>query len=297
MFLVTFEITVLAGLIIVLCLVSYAGAKVHDPMSNCEDFSALLSVQNGSAAKNSKQSAEIQSSNWTVELTVSDQQSSFTRVFGGNDGATEGYDSGLDIISPPPGFAYYAYFFIAQFPYYLHTDIKNWSEQNEVEAQWNLKIINAAGKTTTVSWDPSVLPPYGNFLLETDSSVNMRILDVFTTTGNAEIKIKYVPSTAIKPVPESNCYHYIFYQNYPNPFNAVTNFRYVISSPDHTTIEIYNCQGQRVRSLLNTYQAAGSHEVNWDGLMDSGGIAPSGEYFVRFISGQFNSVKSLVFLK
>ena len=47
-------------------------------------------------------------------------------------------------------------------------------------------------------------------------------------------------------------------QNYPNPFNPVTTLSYDLPENGHVSITIFDIAGKRVKTLVNTYQLAGS---------------------------------------
>jgi len=57
---------------------------------------------------------------------------------------------------------------------------------------------------------------------------------------------------------------YRLYQNSPNPFNDQTTIRYRIANTCFVTVKIYNLSGQEAASLINRYQTAGYHTLNWD---------------------------------
>jgi len=84
---------------------------------------------------------------------------------------------------------------------------------------------------------------------------------------------------------------FTLYPNYPNPFNPQTRIRYVLHNDNRTTIEIYNQQGVRVRTLVNEEQRAGEHEMIWDGRDDTGKEMSSGVYICRIRAG--DAVQSL----
>ena len=48
------------------------------------------------------------------------------------------------------------------------------------------------------------------------------------------------------------------------------------------TLEIYDVLGRRVAKLIDGYQAAGHHDVQWDSRDDKGLPVTSGLYFGRF---------------
>ncbi|MCH8558772.1 MAG: hypothetical protein LAT84_13170, partial [Balneolia bacterium] len=54
-------------------------------------------------------------------------------------------------------------------------------------------------------------------------------------------------------------------QNYPNPFNPVTQIQYALPESGEVRIEVFNVNGQRVAVLANGQQAAGRHQVSFDG--------------------------------
>lgn len=73
-------------------------------------------------------------------------------------------------------------------------------------------------------------------------------------------------------------------QNTPNPFNAETVIEASTLSP-RARIDIFNLQGQRVRSLP---LAPSSNRVTWDGTDDSGRHVASGVYIYRLQEGTKN---------
>jgi len=107
-------------------------------------------------------------------------------------GKSIGYDDGIDVLIAPPGMTYYAYFEIAQFPNFLDTDIRAWNSPYQTDIDWILKVINATGKTSTLSWNPSNLPPQGTFTLEgINNPVDMRTQSSISFNGDKTLTIKY----------------------------------------------------------------------------------------------------------
>jgi len=72
--------------------------------------------------------------------------------------------------------------------------------------------------------------------------------------------------------------------NYPNPFNPSTTLRIDLPSAARVEVTVYNMLGQRIRRLVRSPVAQGSHEVSWDGQDDHGRIVPSGIYLVNFVA-------------
>jgi hypothetical protein len=75
----------------------------------------------------------------------------------------------------------------------------------------------------------------------------------------------------------------ILKQNFPNPFYPKTTIRYKLPADGNISLIIYNLAGRKVLSLVDSYKAAGSHEVNWDGKDSRGNRLASGIYIYRIV--------------
>ena len=73
---------------------------------------------------------------------------------------------------------------------------------------------------------------------------------------------------------------YILNQNYPNPFNPETTINYYLPSSNFIKLNIYNIEGQKVKTLYNGYSDFGYHQINWDGKNDNNSSLPSGVYIL-----------------
>ncbi len=86
-------------------------------------------------------------------------------------------------------------------------------------------------------------------------------------------------------------------QNYPNPFNPITAISYSLPKASAVTLEIYNVLGQKVKTLVDSYQGAGQYEVLWDATDYNGNRVSSGLYFYRMNAGDFTKTKKMLLLK
>ncbi len=91
--------------------------------------------------------------------------------------------------------------------------------------------------------------------------------------------------------------NYTVGQNSPNPFNPETSISYGLPTATKVSIRIYNVMGQLVRTLVDEYQAAGTHEVIWNGTTDTGSKVASGIYFYRFETADFQKTVKMTMLK
>jgi hypothetical protein len=86
--------------------------------------------------------------------------------------------------------------------------------------------------------------------------------------------------------------NYELMQNYPNPFNPSTQIKYSIVKPGMVKLSVYDMLGRQVTTLVNEYQNTGTYLVNFNGSRFA-----SGSYFYRIESGDFTSVKKMLFVK
>ena len=82
------------------------------------------------------------------------------------------------------------------------------------------------------------------------------------------------------------------YQNYPNPFNPTTTIRYELARPGPVRLTVYNVLGQQVSVLVNTRQAAGSHQVTFNASRLGSGV-----FFFQLQAGDKVLVKKMLLMK
>jgi flagellar hook assembly protein FlgD len=86
-------------------------------------------------------------------------------------------------------------------------------------------------------------------------------------------------------------------QNYPNPFNPSTTVRYQIPNDANVALDIYNLQGQKIRTLVSKEQKAGYYSVVWDGRNEAGQTVSSGLYLYRVQAGSFVATHKMLMIK
>ncbi len=86
-------------------------------------------------------------------------------------------------------------------------------------------------------------------------------------------------------------------QNSPNPFNGSTIIPYNLKSGGHVLLMIYDCMGQNIRTLVNSYHSAGTFTSIWDGTDNFGKQVSSGIYYYSLRSAMISDVKKMMFLK
>lgn len=86
-------------------------------------------------------------------------------------------------------------------------------------------------------------------------------------------------------------------QNYPNPFNPGTEIRFQLPKSSQVVIKIYNLLGEEIRLLTNSFFAAGSHGIQWNGKHKLGNNVASGVYLYRIETDSFSQVKKMTLLR
>lgn len=81
-------------------------------------------------------------------------------------------------------------------------------------------------------------------------------------------------------------------QNYPNPFNPSTTISFSLSSHSYVSVNVFDCLGRHVATLLSAETQPGNHSIEWNPCDLEGGV-----YFCRLQAGTFIETKKLVLLK
>ena len=83
------------------------------------------------------------------------------------------------------------------------------------------------------------------------------------------------------------------FQNYPNPFNPKTTIQYELPVAAKIELTVFDILGKHVKTLMNSWQAAGIYLVEFDGRDLSSGV-----YLYRLkIDQQRVLTKKMILLK
>ncbi len=94
-------------------------------------------------------------------------------------------------------------------------------------------------------------------------------------------------------IPES----FYLSNNFPNPFNSTTTIQFNLPIETYVTLNIYNINGQNIKTLVNENLQPGRYSTIWDGTDNLGNKISSGIYIYRIKAGKFKKVMKLLFLK
>jgi len=90
---------------------------------------------------------------------------------------------------------------------------------------------------------------------------------------------------------------FVLHQNYPNPFNPISTIRYDLPQGGEVSLIVYNILGREVARLVDGYMEPGYHQVQWDGMNNSGRELPSGIYITRLVTPEYTKSIKMVLLK
>jgi parallel beta-helix repeat protein/predicted outer membrane repeat protein len=185
---------------------------------------------------------------------------------------------------------------------------------------------NTGGDITFVNNDPSNGPPgIGQIFTTNDNGDSCDIyFNIFldpmfadTAAGNFHLRagspcidagdplLPYDPDSTIADIGAFYFYQvgvetsiillpteFVLYPNWPNPFNATTSIRYDMPVTGKASLTVFNLLGQRVATLVNGQQLAGSHTISWDAS-----DLPSGVYLCRMQVAGFAQTRKMILLK
>ncbi len=85
---------------------------------------------------------------------------------------------------------------------------------------------------------------------------------------------------------------------YPNPFNPTTTIGYQLPKKCWVRLKIYNLQGKVVRTLVNSTQPLGLHQIQWNGRNDNNQRVSNGLYFYQLTTSTgFSEASKVMFVK
>ena len=81
-------------------------------------------------------------------------------------------------------------------------------------------------------------------------------------------------------------------QNYPNPFREKTTIKYCVSDRMKIRLEVFDSQGNKVKTLIDEIKEAGTYKVEFD--VEN---FESGEYLYKLESRDYFESKKMILLR
>jgi hypothetical protein len=84
---------------------------------------------------------------------------------------------------------------------------------------------------------------------------------------------------------------------FPNPFNPAVTIPFQLPRSSQVQLQVFNLQGQLLRTIINETRPAGTYQLVWDGLDDRGQMASSGIYWIRFGAEAYHAVQKVTLIR
>ena len=163
-------------------------------------------------------------------------------------------------------------------------DIKVVPESGEIE-------VLSQSETLKIGYD--IMIDAGDkmeWVLSSDSG------DRFVLEGTGEIRVPSEQKFALNRIPVIP-EMFTLHQNFPNPFNPITTLSYDLPRDSDVRLSIFEMLGNRVATLVSTYQKAGYKNVIWNATDSMGIPVSAGVYLYQIEAGEFVKTRKMVLLK
>ncbi|MCD6417956.1 choice-of-anchor J domain-containing protein [bacterium] len=230
--------------------------------------------------------------------------------------ASDGFDYYYDAPEPPtpPSGADMAKFWCDG--QYLLRDVKRSMSDGDVKV-WSVKITGAtSGTDVVISW-PLEHTPDGedasqgmNQIYEgydfdlydpvADEHINMRTTDHYSFAYYGMRTLYITVSATYLETEEGNSKVPAVVslgQNVPNPFNSSTEISFNLPADADVTLDVFDLNGKKVKTLADGRFSAGAHTIAWNGKDDSGKDVPGGVYFYKLSTDSATRTRRMVLVK
>jgi hypothetical protein len=171
--------------------------------------------------------------------------------------------------------------------------------QNKSKVLYSNDSYNQLRKTVSYEWkDYNWQPKSMDSLCYYDGGILKESINFYYSTSSAQFeqskKIVYEYNTPVGIEDQVvEVQEFVLYQNYPNPFNPVTAISYALPEAAQVELNVYNLNGQLVKSLVNGKMDKGVHKAEFNGA-----DLTSGMYIYNLkVDGKSVQSKKMMLLK
>jgi hypothetical protein len=116
-------------------------------------------------------------------------------------------------------------------------------------------------------------------------------------TGDYTLCLELLESVPVEESAESVLPAFSVTAGCPNPFGSRTTMTCLLPAATRVRLTVYDVQGRRVATLVNSALPAGVHELSWDGRDDTNAAVSSGTYFLRLQAGDRTETRRVVVIR
>lgn len=155
-------------------------------------------------------------------------------------------------------------------------------------------ILPGEGLFTKIHWNIEELTQVSGDI----NISNVQISGYFGSELSYEIgNPDYFESILSTPVHDKLPTYHVLHDAYPNPFNPITLLKYDLFEDSKVNISIFDSRGRLVKTLVNSFQKAGSKSVKWNSTNNKNEFVSAGLYLYMIQIGDFTQTKKMVLLK
>ena len=171
-------------------------------------------------------------------------------------------------------------------------------EEVTATATWGENVIDCAydnGMVTVQLSDFEDIEP--GTVVEVTISANggAYVANITVTVPDAPVEVTE-PVVLAKARPELPT-EFALHGNVPNPFNPTTTIRFDLPEEADCELAIYNINGRKIRTLVDSKLEAGYCRAIWDGTDDIGRPVSAGIYFYKLNAGKFSAQRRMLLVK
>ena len=110
--------------------------------------------------------------------------------------------------------------------------------------------------------------------------------------------LRWSDSTSIEETtPKNHLLTFGFIRNNVSLVRHSATLTYHLPASHHVLLNLYDCTGRHMKTLVQQYQISGTHTVLWNGCVADNAMAANGIYFVELEAGNRVDIQKLIILR
>ena len=152
-------------------------------------------------------------------------------------------------------------------------------------------VVNSSQARLAVTPASGTLAPGASALLDVSfntaglpENTYQGVIEISSVAGTIAVPVSVLVSRTVSVEEESTLVSALrLNPNYPNPFSSETVIQYELPGDASVSLDIFDLNGRRIRSINHGARTSGVHEMSWNTLDDAGKPVVSGLYLYRLI--------------
>ena len=147
------------------------------------------------------------------------------------------------------------------------------------------------------NFDPETRRLWGAPTQAGTDTIKITATNIDTVSASCTFRITVTDLTGIEEDNNHLPHELKLSQNYPNPFNPSTVISYHLSAFSNVKLTIYNVLGQKIKTLVNSFQSVGEHSIVWDATDEKNNPVSSGMYFYSLSTSERSVQKKMLLVR